>query len=74
MALPSVAVILEQQLGKVDLSKVRTILIDEKYIGKSQKFRTLVLDAEFGELLYLEKGKSGDSLKPFFKEIPINIR
>ena len=66
--------ILEQQLGKVDLSKVRYILIDEKYIGKSQKFITLVLDAETGELLYLAKGKSSDSLKPFFEKMPINIR
>jgi transposase len=66
--------ILEQQFGKVDLSKVTTILIDEKSIGKGHRYITLVLDGETGELLYLEKGKSSDSITPFFEKMPENIR
>ena len=66
--------VLEKQLGKVDLSKVQRLLIDEKSIGKHHKYITLVLDAETGELLYLGKGKSSASLSPFFEKMPENIR
>lgn len=66
--------ILEKQLGEVDLSEVTKILIDEKSIGKHHKYVTLVLDGESGELLYMAKGKSSDSLKPFFEKMPENTR
>jgi transposase len=66
--------ILEQQFGNVDLSKVTKILIDEKSIGKHHNYITLVLDEETGELLYLAKGKSSDSLKPFFEKMPETLR
>jgi transposase len=66
--------VLEKQLGKVDLSKVQRLLIDEKSIGKHHKYITLVLDAETGELLYLGTGKSSASLSPFFEQMPENIR
>jgi transposase len=66
--------ILEQQFGNVDLSNVTQILMDEKSIGKCHKYITLVLDEATGELLYLEKGKSSDSLTPFFEKMPENIR
>jgi transposase len=66
--------VLEEQLGKVDLSKVKRLLIDEKSIGKHHKYITLVLDEETGELLYLGQGKSSESLTPFFEQMPENIR
>jgi len=66
--------ILEQQFGEVDLSKVTKLLMDEKSIGKGHNYITLVLDEETGELLYMAKGKSSDSLKPFFEKMPENIR
>jgi transposase len=66
--------ILEQQFGEVDLSKVTKLLMDEKSIGKGHHYITLVLDEESGELLYMAKGKSGDSLKPFFEKMPQSIR
>jgi transposase len=66
--------ILEQQFGKVDLSKVKHLLLDEKSIGKHHNYITLVLDGESGELLYMSKGKSSDSLKPFFEKMPEDIR
>ena len=66
--------VLEEQFGKVDLSKVKYILIDEKSIGRGHNYITLVLDAETGELLYMGKGKSADSLKPFFEKMPESVR
>jgi len=66
--------VLEQQYGKVDLSNVKVLLIDEKSIGKGHNYVTLVLDEETGELLYKAKGKSSESLTPFFEQMPENIR
>jgi transposase len=66
--------ILEEQFDKVDLSNVKVLLIDEKSIGKGHHYITLVLDGETGELLYLAKGKSSESLTPFFEKMPENIR
>jgi transposase len=66
--------ILEQQFGEVDLSNVTKLQIDEKSIGKHHKYITLVLDEETGELLFMAKGKSSESLTPFFEQMPDNIR
>jgi len=65
---------LEQQFGEVDLSKVTKLLMDEKSIGKGHNYITLVLDEETGELFYMAKGKSSDSLKPFFEKMPESVR
>ena len=54
--------------------KSNTYYFDEKYIGKGHNYITLVLDGETGELLYMAKGKSADSLKPFFEDMPEDIR
>lgn len=61
--------ILKQYFENVNLDNVRNILIDEKYLGKKQKFVTLVLDADTGELLHMKEGKSGKSLTPFFEQM-----
>jgi transposase len=66
--------ILEQEFCQVDLSNVTKILIDEKCIGKNRQYVTLVLDAVTGELLYMNKGKSNESLSPFFKKMLEKIR
>lgn len=66
--------VLEEQFGEVDLTNVTKLLIDEKSIGKHHKYVTLVLDGESGELLYMAKGKSSDSLKPFFEKMPEKTR
>src|SRR5215469_3548598 len=66
--------ILEQQYGEVDLSNVKVLLIDEKSIGAGHNYVTLVLDEETGELLYKAKGKSSESLTPFFEKMPENVR
>ena len=61
--------ILEKELGKVDLENVQHLLIDEKSIGKRHNYVTLVLNGETGELLYINKGKGYDSIKPFFEQM-----
>lgn len=61
--------ILQEEWGQINFDNVRCILIDEKSIGKNHRYVTLVLDAETGELLFMEKGKGYESIKPFFEKM-----
>lgn len=61
--------ILQEDFGEVNLDNVWHLLIDEKSIGKRHRYETLVLDGETGELLYMNKGKGYDSVKPFFEQM-----
>ena len=44
----------------------RALIIDEKYLGRKQKFVTSVIDGDTGEVLWMHSGKGADSLKDFF--------
>lgn len=61
--------ILKEELGEINLDNVHHLLIDEKSIGKNHRYVTSVLDAETGELLFMEKGKGYESIKPFFEKM-----
>jgi len=61
--------ILQTELPEPRLEGVEGLLIDEKYLGASRGFITLVLNAESGELLYLAKGKDQDVLDDFFSRL-----
>jgi len=51
------------------LDGIEGILVDEKYLGPSHGFVTLVLNARPGEPLHMAKGKDGDALESFFKSL-----
>lgn len=62
--------ILEKKVGQPDLENLRYILIDEKAIGKRHKYVTVVLNAENGELLFMQRGKKKETLEAFYAMIP----
>lgn len=44
----------------------RALIIDEKYLGRTKKFVTSVIDGYTGEILWLKEGKGAESLDDFF--------
>jgi len=61
--------ILQTEFPEPQLNNVQALLIDEKYLGASRGFITLVLNAQSGELLYLAEGKDQDVLGNFFSRL-----
>lgn len=61
--------ILKTELPEPCLDDLGAIIIDEKHIGKSGGFITLVLHARSGELLYLAEGRSKEALDGFFAKL-----
>lgn len=58
--------VLKSLTPKPKLDNVRGVLIDEKYLGASKGFVTIVLDAMTGEPLELTPGRNGTNLNDFF--------
>lgn len=58
--------VLRSQLPPPKLDSIEAILVDEKYLGPSYGFITLVVNARTGEPLHIAKGKDGAALKSFF--------
>lgn len=52
-----------------DISQLRRIAIDEFYLGKRQKFITLVMDLDTGAIVHIGKSKSKKALKGFWKRL-----
>lgn len=48
------------------LKYVKHIAIDELYLGKKQKFITIVMDLVSGRVIYIGEGKGKDALKGFW--------
>jgi transposase len=60
---------LERDYGRPHLTGLRYLSIDEIYVGKAQKFYTLVIDLESGRIVWVAPGKQGKSLKPFWRAL-----
>jgi transposase len=58
-----------KRFQKISLKNVKRIAIDEIYLGKKEKFVTIVLNIDTGAIIYVEKGKGAESLDPFWKKI-----
>lgn len=43
------------------------LIIDEKHLGHRSGYITVVIDGDTGEVLFIAKGKSMESIEPFFK-------
>lgn len=59
--------VLKEDIAKPKTRDVESILIDEKYLGASSGFVTMVLNAKTGEPLELTRGRDGNCLDDFFK-------
>lgn len=60
--------VLENDIPKPKMQNVQGVLIDEKFLGASQGFVTVCLDATTGEPLEMVKGKDSHCLDDFFKK------
>jgi len=61
--------VLSEQMPPPSLDGLQAILTDEKYLGKSQGFVTVVLNARNGELLHLAEGRNRESIDGFFQKL-----
>lgn len=60
---------LERDYGRPHLQGLRYLSIDEIYVGKAQKFYTLVIDLESGRIVWVAPGKHGKVLQPFWRAL-----
>jgi len=58
---------LKQQLEPIDLSGVTQLLIDEFAIQKGHRYATVVVDAVQKRVLWVGRGRSRESIRPFFE-------
>ena len=59
---------LQRRYRTIPLKDVRTIGIDEIYVGH-KKYKTIVRDLEHGQVLHVGDGKGGDALKGFWRRL-----
>lgn len=61
--------VLNEEMPEPCMDNVEGIIIDEKYLGDTFGFVTLVLNARTGEPLFLGRGKDGGCLREFFASL-----
>jgi transposase len=60
---------LEKQHGHPRLKDLRRLSIDELYLGRQQKFSTLVIDLDSGRIVWVAKGRGADALRRFWRAL-----
>jgi transposase len=60
---------LQRRFRQLKLRKVKRIAIDEIYLGKRMGYLTVVLDLQRGAVIFVGKGKGGETLEPFWKHL-----
>ena len=60
---------LQRHYGNPDLSKLKYIGIDEFAVRKGQVYKTIVVDLQTGQVVYVGDGSSASSLDKFWKKI-----
>jgi transposase len=60
---------LGKRFARPKLKRLKHIAIDEIYLGKRNKYITIVLDLETGAVMFVGDGKGADALKPFWKRL-----
>jgi len=58
-----------RKYSRPNLKNISEIGIDEICIGKGHKYMTVVIDLATGVVIYMNEGKSADSLKAFWKRL-----
>ena len=58
-----------KRFEKVVFKDIKQIAIDEIYLGKKEKFITIVLNIKTGAIVFVGKGKGADSLDEFWLKI-----
>jgi len=60
---------LERRYRRPKIGKLKRVAIDEVYMGKKAGYLTIALDLQTGVVVYVGKGKSGESLEPFWARL-----
>lgn len=60
---------LEKNFGKPRLRDLEIIAIDEIYVGRKNKFLTIVIDWQTGAIVFVGQGKGENALKSFWKRL-----
>ena len=60
---------LAKHYARPALKDVKQIAIDEICVGRGYRFLTIVLDLDSGAILFVGKGKKGESLRPFWRRL-----
>lgn len=57
---------LEKQVGHPCLKELKRLSIDEIYLGKTKKYRTVVIDLDTGRIVHVAAGKGAEALRKFW--------
>jgi len=60
---------LKRRFSRPKLKSLRFLAIDEIYIGRGQRYLTVVLDLKSGRVVYVGEGKGAEALVPFWKRL-----
>lgn len=63
---------LEREYGHPRLKDLKHLSIDEIYLGKRQKYYTLVIDLDTGRIVWVAKGKGQDALRKFWRSLRLS--
>lgn len=63
---------LEKDYGHPRLKELQRLSIDEIYLGRRQKFYTLVIDLDSGRIVWVAKGRGGDALRQFWRALRLS--
>ena len=63
---------LERRDGHPRLKDLRHLSLDEIYLGRSQKFYTLVIDLDTGRIVWAAPGKGGEALRKFWRALRLS--
>lgn len=60
---------LKMHYSKIDISGVKRIGIDEFAVRKGHVYKTIVVDLDTGQIIYVGDGKGADALDGFWKQV-----
>lgn len=63
---------LRKDYGSIRLKELRYLAIDEIYVGKGQKFYTLVIDLESGRIVWVGSGRGQGALRKFWRRLRLS--
>lgn len=63
---------LEKDYGHPRLKDLQRLSIDEIYLGRRQRFYTLVIDLDTGRIVWATPGRGGDTLRKFWRALRLS--
>jgi transposase len=63
---------LEKDYRRIGYRKVRSIAIDELYLGRTRKYITLVIDVQSARIIWVEQGRGSQALREFWRRFKLS--